>query len=169
MRAIKKRYEETIPRAYFMTKRGEERPPDKDPDKCVDSPDYAKMLVSWQCQRPNLATNEARLFDEFYKILFHPEVDAHSIFVLRQWLAEIDKQWPQLDLNEGLKAVKGATRFHMLFIISQLFAHSSNQPDKVPRPAATSGGLQYAGMILASKAVPKSSPPAGSCPECYRW
>lgn len=149
MRAIKKRYEESVPGAYFITKRGEDRPADRDPARCVDSTDYARMVVSWQCQRPNLASNEKRLFDEHYKTLFHPELDAQSILALRLWLGEIDKHWPQLDINEAVKAVKGAARFHMLFVVSQLVAHASNESDKVPLPAATMGALQFSGMVLA--------------------
>jgi len=149
MRGIKKRYESAVTGSYFITKRGEERPADKEAAKCIDSPDYAKMVVSWMCQRPNLATNEKRLFDELYKLLFHPELDAQSMLALRLWLNEIDKHWPQLDINEAVKAVKGAARFHMLFIVSQLTAHASSQSDKVPLPAATMGALPHAGMILA--------------------
>jgi hypothetical protein len=149
MRAIKKRYEDGVQGAYFVTKRGENRPADKDEAKCVDSSDYGRMVTSWQCQRPNLATNEKKLFDELYKTLFQPELDAQSILALRLWLGEIDKHWGQLDINEAVKAVKGAARFHMLFIVSQLIAHASNQSDKVPMPAATMGALEYGGMVLA--------------------
>jgi hypothetical protein len=155
MLAIKKRYESQIPGGYFITKRGEDRPVKTEAGviteaaKCIDSPEYAKMIVAWQCQRPNLATNEKRLFDELYKTLFHPELDAPSMLALRLWLGEIDKHWPQLDINEAIKAVKGAARFHMLFVVSQLVAHASNHSDKVPLPAATMGALKYAGMVLA--------------------
>jgi len=149
MRAIKKRYELQVSGGYFITKRGEPRPADKEAAKCIESPDYAKMVVSWQCQRPNLASNEKKLFDELYKMVFHPELDSQSMLTLRLWLNEIDKHWGQLDLNDAIKAVKGAARFHMLFVISQLVAHASNQSDKVPLPAATMGALKYAGMVLA--------------------
>jgi hypothetical protein len=149
MRAIKARYASQVDGGYFITKRGEELPADKDPGRSIDSPDYARMVVAWQCQRPNLATNEKRLFDELYKTLFHTELDAQSMLALRLWLGEIDKQWPHLDINEAIKAVKGAARFHMLFIVSQLVAHASNQSDKVPLPAATMGALNYGGMVLA--------------------
>ncbi len=149
MLAIKKRYEHAITGGYFITKRGESRPVGKDPVRCVDAPDYGKMVLSWLCQRPNLASNEKRLFDEFYKTVFYPELDAQSILALRLWLGEIDKHWVNLDLNGAIKAVKGAARFHMLFVISQLVAHASNQSDKVPFPAATLGALQYSGLILA--------------------
>lgn len=149
MRTIKQRYEMGVPGGCFITKRGEERPPDKEAAKCVDSTDYARMMVSWQCQRPNLASNEKKLFDEHYKTLFQPELDAQSVLGLRLWLGEIDKQWSLLDINEAIKAVKGAARFHLLFVVSQLVAHASNQSDKVPLPAATIGALKYAGMVLA--------------------
>ena len=149
MRDIKKRYEEAVPGAYFITKRGEQRPPDRDAAKCVDSAEYGKMVVAWECQRPNLASNEKKLFDEHYKTIFHPELEAQSILALRLWLVEIDKHWETLDINEAIKAVKGAARFHMLFVVSQLVAHASNQSDKVPFPSATIGALAYSGMVLA--------------------
>jgi hypothetical protein len=57
--------------------------------------------------------------------------------------------WPRLDINEAVKAVKGAARFQLLFVVSQLFAHASGQSDKVPLPAATMPALSHAGMILA--------------------
>jgi|LNFM01.1.fsa_nt_gb hypothetical protein len=149
MRSIKKRYQDGVPGGYFITKRGEVRPADKEAAKCVDATDYARMVVSWQCQRPNLASNEKKLFDEHYKTLFHPELDAQSILALRMWVNEIDKHWETLDINEAIKAVRGSARFHMLFAVSQLIAQASNQSDKVPLPAATTGALQYAPMVLA--------------------
>lgn len=149
MRSIKRRYEEGVSGGYFITKRGEERPADREAAKCVDATDYARMVVSWQCQRPNLASNEKKLFDEHYKTLFHPELDAQSILALRMWLGEIDKHWERLDINEAVKAVRGLARYHMLFAVSQLIAHASNQSDKVPLPAATTGALQHAPMVLS--------------------
>lgn len=148
MRQIKQRYESEIDRAYFITKRGEDRPPDKDPARCIDSPEYAKMVVSWLCQRPNLASNEKRLFDDYYKKLFTPQLNSQSMLALKLWLVEIDKNWELLAINEAVKAVKGAARFHLLFTISQLFAHASDKPDSVPLPAATLNALQFAGPIL---------------------
>lgn len=148
MIAIKKKYETAVAGGYFITKRGEERPASKPPEKCVDAPDYARMVISWMCQRPNLASNEKRLFDEYYKIVFQSELDAVSILALRLWLEEIDKHWSKLDINEAVKAVKGLARFHMLFNVSQLIAHASNQSDKVPLPSATMDALKYAPLVL---------------------
>lgn len=148
MRSIKKRYESSIPGGFFITKRGEERPADKQEAKTIDAPDYARTVAAWMCQRPNLAHNEKKLFDELYKTIFHPELDTQSMLALRLWLNEIDKHWAELDINEALKAVRGATRFHMLFIVSLLFAHASGQADKVPSPAATVDALKFAPLIL---------------------
>ena len=124
MRQIKQRYESEVDHAYFITKRGEDRPSDKDPNRCIDSPDYAKMVISWLCQRPNSASNEKRLFDEYYKKLFSPQLDSQSMLALKLWLVEIDRSWESLAINEAVKAVRGAARFHMLFTVSQLFARA---------------------------------------------
>ena len=148
MKGIKRRYEFAIPDGYFLTKRGEKRPADKDEIKTLDSSEYGKMVVSWMCQRPNLASNEKKLFDELYKTVFHPELEPESILALNLWLREIDKQWEILDINEAVKAVKGSARFHLLFAISQMFSHASNQSDKVVLPFATKPALQYSGLIL---------------------
>lgn len=148
MRALKIRYETRIPSGYFITKRGEERPADKDPKKCISSPDYARMVCAWMCQRPNLIANEARLFDEHYKTLFHTELDPESMLTLNLWLNAIDSNWPLLAINDAVKAVRGTARFHMLFIVSQLFAQASNQTDRTALPVATAGALTYQAMIL---------------------
>lgn len=78
---------------------------------------------------------------------------AQSILALRSWLWEIDRNWEQLGVNEAVKAVRGSTRFHLLFGVSQLFACASNQLDKVPEPAATLGALKFAGTILSHAAT----------------
>jgi hypothetical protein len=153
MVSVKRRYETGVQDGYFITKRGEARPATKDPAKCVDAPDYARMVISWMAQRPNLASNEKRLFDEHYKTIFQPELSARSTLMLRTWLWEIDQKWSQLSLNEAVKAVRGSTRFHLLFAVSQLCAHASNQPDKVPEPAATVDAVKYSGVILSHAAT----------------
>jgi hypothetical protein len=149
MRAVKKRYESVIPGSYFITKRGEERPADKEAAKTLDAPDYARMVVAWMCQRPNLAHNEKKLFDELYKMIFHPELDAASILALRSWLLAIDQHWDTLDINEAVKATRGSARFHLLYVVSLLFSHASGQADKVSLPSATQEALKFAPMILS--------------------
>lgn len=150
MKAIKKRYEHAVGDGYFITKRGEQRPADRDANKTIDSSDYGKMVLSWMCQRPNLASNEKKLFDELYKTVFHPELDPESMLTLKLWLNEIDKNWEALDINEAVKAVKGSARFHVLFAVSQMFSHVSNQSDKVVLPSATKAALPFSGLILGN-------------------
>jgi hypothetical protein len=149
MLAAKKRYQTAVPDGWFITKRGEKPPADRDPIKCIDAPDYAKAVMSWLAQRPNLASNERRLFDDYYKTIFHGELDAQSMLTLNLWLNEIDKSWGTLALDEAIKAVRGATRFHLLFVVSQLVAQASNQRDKVPLPAATVPALRLAPVVLS--------------------
>lgn len=146
---VKKRYEKEVPGGFFVAKRGDPMPADKEQAKSVDAPDYARMVISWLCQRPNLASNEKRLFDELYKKIFQQELAPQSLLAMRLWLNEIDKHWAQLDLNDAIKAVKGAARFHMFFTVSQLFSCASRESDKVPLPAATMDALKHSTMILA--------------------
>lgn len=75
MRQIKQRYESEVDHAYFITKRGEDRPSDKDPNRCIDSPDYAKWSsrgsVSDRTQRQMrsvFSTNITRSFSALNSI-----------------------------------------------------------------------------------------------------
>lgn len=43
-------------------------------------------------------------FDEYYKTLFRTGYDPTSILALQTWLNAIDEAWPNLALNEVLKA-----------------------------------------------------------------
>src|SRR5207253_5773202 len=70
MVGLKRAFEARFPDGFFLTKRGEERPADKDAKKTIDAAVLAKMLMAWHCQRPNISYNEKKLFDEYYKTLF---------------------------------------------------------------------------------------------------
>lgn len=61
MVGLKRAFEVQYPNGYFLTKRGEERPADRDARKTVDAAVLAKMLMAWHCQRPNVSYNEKRL------------------------------------------------------------------------------------------------------------
>ncbi|HEX6121747.1 MAG TPA: hypothetical protein VFY89_01240, partial [Ktedonobacterales bacterium] len=129
--------------------RGTQRPPDKDASATVDCAELAKALMAWQCQRPNTAYNEKKLFDDHYKVLFRADYDPVSILTLQTWLNAIDKTWSRLTLNDALKAGKSYVRFHILYAISSLVAHASGQEDKVPHPSATLAlAQQFAGDVL---------------------
>lgn len=149
MLSLKKAYEARYPNGFFVTQRGAQRPPDRDATKTVDCADLAKALMAWQCQRPNIAYNEKKLFDEYYKTLFRPDYDPASIYTLQTWMNHINDAWPNLALRDALKAGKSYARFHVLYAISSLIAYANGQGDKVPHPSATLGIAQhYAGEVL---------------------
>ena len=68
--AIKRTYEQKYPNAYFVTKRGEEAPADKDQSLVVDLLDLGKYLMAWHSQRPNVAYSENKIFDKHFEQLF---------------------------------------------------------------------------------------------------
>jgi hypothetical protein len=135
--SIKRTYESTYPDGLFMNQRGMEISGSRDTDKIVDVADFAKMVMAWQCQRPNIAYNEKKLFDELYKNVFKPDYNPISILALQRWDAVIMDMWDSLPLDDILKATKSYVRFHILYSISSLIAHANNQGDKVPFPSAT--------------------------------
>jgi hypothetical protein len=137
MLGLKKSFESRYPDGLFVTQRGADRPADRDEDKTVDCADLAKGLMAWQCQRPNRAYAEKRLFDEYYKTLFRPDYAPESMLALHMWMTSIEKAWPNLPLQDALKAGKSYMRFHVLFAVSVLVACASGQGDKVPKPSAT--------------------------------
>ena len=148
MVGLKRAFEARLPDGFFMTKRGEERPADKDADKTVDAAVLAKMLMAWHCQRPNISYNEKKLFDEHYKTLFRTGYDPASILALQTWLNAIDEAWPNLALNEVLKAGRSYVKFHILFSVSALFAAINKEPTQVVEPSATLKAAQDPGDVL---------------------
>jgi len=131
-----------------VTKRGEDRPAAKDASKTVDAAVLAKMLMAWHCQRPNISYNEKKLFDEYYKTLFHTGYDPNSILALQSWLNSIDEAWPNLALNDVLKAGRSYVKFHMLFAVSSIISSINKQPTQVVEPSATLRAAQAPGDIL---------------------
>lgn len=132
----------------FMTKRGEIAPASKDQGKVIDAATLAKMLMAWQCQRPNYAANEKKLFDEYYKTLFKTGYPPESILALQQWLNAIEAAWPNLNLNNELKAGKMHVKYHVLFAVSALINAINKQPTLVVDPKATVKALEATGEIL---------------------
>jgi hypothetical protein len=149
MLSLKTAYETRFRDGLFITQRGTEIPTDRDRGKVVDCADFAKALMAWHCQRPNIAYNEKRLFDEYYTKLFKPEYDPTSILALQSWLGAIESAWQNLALNDALKAGKSYARFHVLYAVSSLIAYASKQGDKVAWPSATlEKAERYATNIL---------------------
>lgn len=135
--SLKRSYETMYTDGLFMNQRGMEVSGSKDVSKVVDATDFAKMVMAWQCQRPNISYNEKKLFDELYKNVFKPDYNPVSVLAMKKWDTLIMKMWDTLPLDDVLKATKSYVRFHILYSISSLIAHANNQGDKVPFPSAT--------------------------------
>jgi hypothetical protein len=142
--ALKRAYEGTYRDGYFITKRGEDRPADKDAGRTLDIVHTAKSLMTWHCQRPNIAFNENKMFDKHFEQLFRPDYPPVDLLALHQWFLEIERRWRQQDLamNEVLVAAQSYSKLHLLFAIQTCFCVASNQMDKVPIPSATVGVIK---------------------------
>ncbi|MBV9763840.1 MAG: AIPR family protein [Acidobacteriaceae bacterium] len=137
MVGLKRAFETRYPDGFFLTKRGEERPADKDARKTIDAAVFARMIIAWHSQRPNLSVNEKRLFDEHYKTIFRTGYDPGSILALQTWLNAIEEAWPNLALNDVLKAGKSYVKYHILFAVSAIIASTNKQPTMVIEPSFT--------------------------------
>jgi hypothetical protein len=136
---LKKLYEQRYPSGYFVTKRGEIPPANKDKTNVLDMSDLGKFLISWHSQRPNIAYSEAKIFDKYFEQLFKREYKPENAQALNLWMQEIMKCWKPdnpLGLNETLLAMKAYAPYHQLYAISMCFAISNNMSDRVPSPYA---------------------------------
>lgn len=136
---LKKLYEQRYPAGYFVTKRGEVPPADKDKKSVLDMSDLGKYLISWHSQRPNIAYSEAKIFDKYFEQLFKREYKPENAQALNLWMQEIMKCWKPdnpLGLNETLLAMKAYAPYHQLYAVSMCFAISNNMSDRVPSPQA---------------------------------
>jgi len=136
---LKRSYEIAYPAGYLITKRGEERPADRDAKLTVDIAQLAKWLMTWHCQRPNIAYNENRLFDKHFEQLFKSDYLPIDILGLKFWGSKIEDRWNagDLPLNEALLASPSYSKFHLFYAVQIFFSAASNQIDKVPFPSAT--------------------------------
>ena len=156
MVGLKRAFEARYPHGFFMTKRGEERPASKDEAQTIDAGIMAKMIMAWHCQRPNISYNEKKLFDEHYKTLFHTGYDPASMLALQTWLNAIETAWPNLAMNDVLKAGRTYVKYHLLFSVSAIIAIANKQPTAVVQPSYTMKAAERASDLL---------PLAGTCLE----
>jgi hypothetical protein len=152
MVGLKRAYETRYPDGAFLTKRGETAPATKDPAKVIDAAALAKMLMTWHCQRPNIAHNEKKLFDEYYKTLFRTGYPPESMLALQSWLSAIEAAWPNLSMNNELKAGKMHVKFHVLFAVAAIINAANKQPTLVVSPGATVDALNAGSEILSMAA-----------------
>ncbi len=137
MLSIKRAFEATYRDGMFITQRGTVVPGDRDATKVIDCAEFAKNVMAWQCQRPNIAYNERRLFDEYYKIIFRPDYNPAAVLALQSWNNKIGDNWNSLNLNDALSAGRSYVRHHILFSVSALISEASGQGGKVPKPEMT--------------------------------
>ena len=140
----------TFRNGYFVTKRGEERPADRDREKTMDIVTLAKCFMAWHCQRPNNFYNENKLFDKYFKTLFRIDYPPSDILALSRWARCVRDMWNDaaLPLNEALLATRAYSQFHLLYAIEACFAAASNKQMMVPAPAATQHALVNPNTIV---------------------
>lgn len=149
--AIKKAYELKFPTGYFITKRGETAPAEKNKDHVVELSLHAKNLVAWQTLRPTLSYGETKIFDKYFETLFkNKDYPPENIFALNAWMNEVQSTWVAanpLGLNETLLAMKAYAPYHHLYAIAMCFAISSNQSSLVASPSRAWEAAKKANMI----------------------
>ncbi|MBI5847196.1 MAG: AIPR family protein [Nitrospirae bacterium] len=149
---LKRVFEQKYAAGYFITKRGEAPPAEKDRNYVLDLSDFGKYLISWHSQRPNIAYSEAKIFDKYFEQLFkrNEEYKPEKAQALNFWMTEIMKGWVPanpLGLNESLLAMKAYAPFHQLYATSICFSKSNNQIDRVPNPFACWERVQSKGLV----------------------
>ena len=136
--AIKKAYELKYPSGYFITKRGEQAPSDRNKDHVVELSSLAKNLIAWHSQRPNLSYGETKIFDKYFETLFkNKDYPPEGAFALNQWMVQIFKTWVSenpLNFNETLLAMRAYAPFHHLYAVAMCFSIANNQSERVPKP-----------------------------------
>ena len=147
---LKRLFEQKYNQGYFITKRGEIAPPEKDQNFIIDLSDLGKYLIAWHSQRPNISYGETKIFDKYFEILFKRDYKPENIQSLNNWMKEIMKNWSDknpLGLNETLLTMKAYAPFHHLYAVSMIFAIGNNKSDRVPAPSITWENAKTNGMV----------------------
>ncbi|MFG1351161.1 AIPR family protein [Xanthobacter autotrophicus] len=149
--AIKKAYELKYPSGYFISKRGESAPADRDKTQVVELSGFAKNLIAWHSQRPNLSYGETKIFDKYFETLFrNKDYAPENVLALNAWMNEVLKTWVSanpLNMNETLLAMRAYAPYHHLYAVCMCFSISNNQSEKVPSPSKAYAAASDAGMV----------------------
>ncbi len=146
---LKRTYEQEYPKGYFVTKRGEGFPADRDQNLVVDLSELGKHLISWHSQRPNVAYSETRIFDRYFEQLFKREYSPKNIYALSFWMKQVMSAWSKenpLGLNETLLVMRAYAPYHHLYAVSMCFGIANKLSDRVPSPYACLQKAQNSGM-----------------------
>lgn len=147
---LKRSYEQRFPTGYFISKRGEVPPSDRDKTKVIDLSELGKQLMSWHSQRPNAAYSETKIFDKYFEQLFKREYRTENVNALNLWMSQVSKAWTKsnpLGLNETLLVMRSYAPYHHLYAVSMCFAIANNQADRVPDPDACYLKASETGMV----------------------
>jgi hypothetical protein len=147
---LKRTYEQKYATGYFVTKRGETAPADKDKALVVELSELGKCLISWHSQRPNVAYSETKIFDKYFEQLFKREYRPENIHALNQWMNHVRKAWGKdnpLGLNETLLVMRAYAPYHHLYAISMCFSIVNKQQGLVPDPDACLIAAQAGGVV----------------------
>ncbi len=149
--AIKKAYELKYPSGYFSAKRGENAPAEKNKVQVVDLSGFAKNLIAWHSQRPNLSYGETKIFDKYFETLFkNKDYLPENVLALNAWMSEVMATWVSanpLNLNETLLAMKAYAPYHHLYAIEMCFSISNNQSERVASPSKSYEAAVNARMV----------------------
>ena len=147
---LKRSFEIKYTSGYFITKRGEIAPANKDKSFVIDLSDFGKYLIAWHSQRPNISYGETKIFDKYFEILFKRDYKPDNAQALNTWMKEVLKTWSDknpLGLNETLLAMKAYAPFHQLYAIAMCFAISNNMADRVPSPSSCLEKAKQNGLV----------------------
>lgn len=149
--AIKRAYELRYPTGYFITKRGETAPPDRNKAHVIDLSGFAKNLIAWHSQRPNLSYGETKIFDKYFETLFkNKDYDAEDVYALNCWMNEVLSTWTTenpVGFNETLLAMRAFAPYHHLYAVAMCFSIFNNEPDRVPRPSKSLAAAVKSAMV----------------------
>ena len=137
--ALKRSYEEKYAQGYFITKRGEEAPANKESTLIVDLLELGKHMIAWHSQRPNISYSENKIFDKHFEQLFSRNRDyaPENVHALSHWMQEVRRRWKKdnpLGLNESLLAMQAYAPYHHLYAISLCFCIANKMGEGVPDP-----------------------------------
>jgi len=137
--ALKRSYEGRYPQGFFITKRGEEAPANKESTLIVDLLDLGKYMIAWHSQRPNISYSENKIFDKHFEQLFSRNRDyaPENVYALSHWMQEVKRRWKKdnpLALNESLLAMQAYAPYHHLYAVSLCFCVANRIGDVVPDP-----------------------------------
>ena len=112
---------------------------------------FAKNLIAWHSQRPNLSYGETKIFDKYFETLFKSkEYAPENAFTLNAWMNAVLKTWVSanpLNLNETLLAMRAYALYHHLYAIGMCFSIANGQSEKVPSPSKSYEAASKAGMV----------------------